>query len=102
MDISLLFLRFLLIALSTGMVALWIYYKGLKNTQVKVATILELAFPLVAVLIDIFVYKTFLAPSQYLAAIVLVFAMYKVAGLNASEGAGVGLEKVEAGGGVVG
>lgn len=80
------FLKFLMIALSTGMVALWIYYKGLKNTQVKVATILELAFPLVAVLVDIFVYKTFLAPTQYLAAFVLLFAMYRVAQLNAKEG----------------
>lgn len=76
------YLRFILIALSTGMVALWIYYKGLKHTEVKVATILELAFPLVAILIDIFVYKTFLAPSQYFAAAVLILAMYKVAELN--------------------
>ena len=79
------FLRFLVIAFSTGMVALWIYYKGLKHTQVKVAAILELAFPLVAVLIDIFVYKTFLASTQYLAALVLLFAMYRVAKLNVSE-----------------
>ena len=79
------FLRFLAIAFSTGMVALWIYYKGLKHTQVKVAAILELAFPLVAVLIDIFVYKTFLASTQYLAALVLLFAMYRVAKLNVSE-----------------
>lgn len=79
------YLRFILIALSTGMVALWIYYKGLKHTEVKVATILELAFPLVAILIDIFVYKTYLSPSQYFAALVLIFAMYNVAKLNKLE-----------------
>lgn len=75
-------IRLLLIALSTGMVALLIYYRGLKYTQVKVATIVELVFPLTAVFIDIFLYHTILAPSQYLAAIVLLFAVYKVSKLN--------------------
>jgi drug/metabolite transporter (DMT)-like permease len=42
----------LTIALSTGMVALFLYYKGLEKTPVRVATILELAFPLIAVIID--------------------------------------------------
>jgi len=75
-------LRFLVIALSTGMVALWIYYRGLKNTQVKVATILELTFPFLAVFIDIVLYKNILALSQYIAALVLLFAMYRVSKLN--------------------
>ncbi|MBU1202902.1 EamA family transporter [Patescibacteria group bacterium] len=78
------FLRFVVIALSTGMLALWIYYKGLKNTQVKVSTILELTFPLVAVLIDIILYKNFLQASQYLAAVILLLAMYMVARQNTS------------------
>ena len=77
-------LRLLAIALSTGLVALWIYYRGLKYTQVKVATIVELIFPVTAVFIDIFLYHTILAPSQYLAALVLLFAVYKVSALNRS------------------
>jgi len=76
------FARLLLIALSTGMVALWIYYKGLKHTQVKIATILELFFPLVAVVIDIVLYKNVLEPSQYFAAGILMLAMYMVSTLN--------------------
>ncbi len=72
-------LRFVIIALSTGMVAVLIYYKGLKTTQVRVSTILELAFPVLAIFIDAFLYKTFLAPSQLIAATILLFAMYKVA-----------------------
>lgn len=76
------YVRFLIIALSTGLVALWIYYRGLKNTQVKVATILELTFPFLAVIIDIFLYKNVLAPSQYIAAAVLLVAMYMVSRLN--------------------
>lgn len=75
-------LRLLTIALSTGLVALWIYYRGLKYTQVKVATIVELIFPVTAVFIDIFLYHTLLAPSQYLAALVLLFAVSKVSRLN--------------------
>jgi drug/metabolite transporter (DMT)-like permease len=66
------------IALSTGMVALLIYYRGLKNTPVSVSTILELFYPLIAVVIDIFLYDNVLASSQYIAALVLLFAMYKV------------------------
>ena len=78
------FLRLLAIALSTGLVALWIYYRGLKYTQVKVATIVELIFPVTAVFIDIFLYHTVLAFSQYLAALVLLFAVYQVSALNRS------------------
>ncbi|MFA6050491.1 MAG: DMT family transporter [Candidatus Paceibacterota bacterium] len=66
------------IALSTGMVALFIYYKGLKNTPVSVSTILELFYPLIAVTIDIALYDNILEPSQYFAALILVFAMYRV------------------------
>ena len=70
------------IALSTGMVALFIYYKGLKNTPVSVSTILELFYPLVAVLIDIFLYHNVLAISQYVAAAILLYAMYRVSKIS--------------------
>lgn len=74
--------RLLVIALSTGMVAMLLYYRGLKTTKVKVATIIELLFPLVAVLIDAVLYRTWLVPSQYLAAGVLLWAIYRVSNLN--------------------
>jgi len=72
----------LAIALSTGLVALWLYYRGLKHTQAKISTILELTFPLTAVIIDIFLYKSFLKPSQYFAAAILLFAIYRISKLN--------------------
>lgn len=78
-------LRFTLIALSTGMVGLLIYYKGLKLTEVKVSTILELTFPFLAVLIDMVLYKSFLQPIQILAAIVLLFSMYRISRLQANK-----------------
>ena len=71
----------LAIAVSTGMLALWIYYKGLRTTPASVSTIVELAFPLTAIAIDYFVYGTVLAPSQYLAAVALLACMYAVARL---------------------
>ncbi|MBP7875364.1 DMT family transporter [Candidatus Woesebacteria bacterium] len=66
------------IALSTGMVAVYLYYRGLKSTPVMIATILELTFPVLAVFIDIFLYKTVLAPTQYLAAVAMLICMYQV------------------------
>lgn len=67
-----------LIALSTGMAALWIYYRGLRTTPVRVAAIIELAFPATAVIIDYFLYGVALHWSQYLAAVVLLGAMYMI------------------------
>lgn len=74
-----------LIACSSGMGALWIYYRGLKYTKASVATIVELAFPVTAIAIDYFLYGTVLATTQYFAAAVLFFAMYHVSLLNREE-----------------
>ncbi|MEK9181874.1 MAG: DMT family transporter [Patescibacteria group bacterium] len=71
-----------LIAVSTGMVALLIYYKGLAKTPVHVSTILELIFPFVAILLDYIVNDTVLAPLQWIAALVLVFSIYQIAKLR--------------------
>lgn len=72
------FARFLLIAVSTGMVSVAIYYKGLQKVPASVSTLLELVYPLLAVFIDATLYKTILAPSQYLAGVVLLFSIYKI------------------------
>jgi DME family drug/metabolite transporter len=71
-------IKFIIIALSTGMVALLIYYRGLKFTPVRVVTILELIFPVLAVFIDVVYYDSILTVTQYLAAAVLLFAMYNI------------------------
>ena len=77
--------RFLLIAVSTGMVGILIYYRGLKQTEVKVSTILELVYPLLAVVIDMVVYKSFFTPTQIVAAIALLFYMFKISRLFAKK-----------------
>jgi drug/metabolite transporter (DMT)-like permease len=73
---------FALIAVSTGMLALLIYYKGLARTPVHTTTILELTFPFIAILIDMKLYHTILLPMQWIAALVLVFSIYRVARLR--------------------
>lgn len=70
------------IAFSTGLFALWIYYRGLRTTEVRTSAIIELAFPMTAVLIDYFLYGTALHWSQYAAAAVLLYAMYRVSRLS--------------------
>ncbi len=72
----------LLIAISTGMVALLIYYRGLAKTPVHISTILELTFPFVAILLDFIVNHTVLSVSQWIAAIILVFSIYQIAKLR--------------------
>ncbi|MES2315345.1 MAG: DMT family transporter [Patescibacteria group bacterium] len=71
-----------LIAISTGMVALLIYYKGLAKTPVHISTILELTFPFVAILLDFIVNHTVLSITQWIAAVVLVFSIYQIARLR--------------------
>ena len=73
---------FALIAVSTGMLALVIYYKGLAKTPVHISTILELTFPFVAILIDMIMYHNFLTVSQWIFACLLVFSIYRIARLR--------------------
>lgn len=71
-----------LIAVSTGMVALLIYYKGLAKTPVHISTILELTFPFVAIILDMIVNDKYLLLSQWIAAIVLVYSIYRISKLR--------------------
>lgn len=75
----------LAITFSTGMVALAIYYYGLKKTPAHISAICEMTFPLTAILIDYFYFHKTLAVTQWLGALLLVFAMYKVTKLKTSK-----------------
>lgn len=68
----------LIITFSTGMLALAIYYFGLKHTQAKISSILELAFPATAIFIDYFLYHKALTPTQILGVVVLIFVAYQI------------------------
>lgn len=88
--------RLVFIAFTTGLAAMFLYYRGLKVTEARVSTILELTFPLLAVVVDMFLYQTFLQPSQYLAAGVLLFAMYNVSRIQSQKNDAAELTEVEA------
>lgn len=67
-----------LIALTTGMVAMSIYYYGLKRTPAWVSAICELAWPISAVAIDYFGFHKNLSLTQWLGAAILLIAIYNV------------------------
>lgn len=71
-------LTLLLITFSTGMVALAIYYYGLKKTPAKVTTFCELVWPASAIFIDYFYYHKSLSLTQILGVAVLLFAIYNI------------------------
>lgn len=75
---------FLIIAFSTGGPAIFLYYYGLKNISASVATICELAFPLVAVVLEYFVHGNILSPVQWIGAAMLLISIIKVSGFNAN------------------
>jgi DME family drug/metabolite transporter len=67
------------ITLSTGMVALLIYYFGLKRVMASRAAVLELAWPGSAVFVGYFWLHQGLAATQVIGAIVLTGAIYLIA-----------------------
>ncbi len=68
----------MIIAVTSGVVALFIYYKGLENTKASVATIAELGFPMAAVVINWIFLGASMAPVQLLGMVILVFAIYRL------------------------
>jgi len=68
----------LIIALTTGMVALLIYYYGLRNTKAQVSAICELTWPVSAIIIDFVYLKNPLSVTQMIGALVVMFSIYKV------------------------
>ena len=68
----------LLITLSTGMVALGLYYFGLQRVPASRATLLELAWPVSAIFIGYFFLGQTLSITQWIGSAVLVGTMYLV------------------------
>lgn len=73
---------FLIIAFTTGGPAIFLYYYGLKNISASIATICELAFPLVAVVLEYFVHGNILSPMQWIGAGLLLISILKITGIK--------------------
>lgn len=68
----------LYVALIPGLLALILYYQGMKRTTASKTTFMELLFPVTAVTINTLVLKTPLLPIQAAAALVLLFAITQI------------------------
>lgn len=71
-------LYLLAIVFSTGLVALLIYYRGLRHVPARVSTLLELTWPLSVLAIDGLFLKTSLTATQWLGAVVLLLVIAKI------------------------
>ncbi len=67
-----------IIALTSGSVAIFIYYYGLKKINAMLATIMELFFPITAILLDYFVNHQRLSIVQWISAAVMIFAIIQI------------------------
>jgi len=75
-------LVFFLIAFTTGGTAIFLYYYGLKRITASVAAICELAFPLVAIILEYLVHGNILGPVQWVGVLILLYSIIKVTGIK--------------------
>jgi drug/metabolite transporter (DMT)-like permease len=71
-----------IIVFTSGTLAMYIYYFGLKKISASLSTIMELFYPLSAIALDCFINKNFLTPTQIVASIMLLISFYKVVSLR--------------------
>lgn len=72
----------LVIALSTGGAASFLYYYGLKIVTASVSTICELAFPLTAIILEYFLHGHFMSNIQWIGVLLLFISIIKVSALR--------------------
>lgn len=75
-------LYIVIIALTSGVFSLFIYYKGLQYTKASIATLAELGFPLAAVVVNYFVLDAPLNRFQVLGMALLLFAVFRLSRVN--------------------
>ncbi len=71
-------LYFFIIGITTGSGAIFLYYYGLVRIRAIMATICELFFPVSAILFDYLVNDKILSPVQWIATIIMIFAIVKL------------------------
>lgn len=80
------YLFIFIIGITSGVVSLFIYYKGLENTSASVATMAELGFPLGAVIVNWIFLGAILLPMQILGMAILLLGVYGLAKYNNKPG----------------
>ncbi len=69
---------FVIIAVTTGSGAIFLYYYGLNKVKAMVSTICELFFPISAILFDYLINHHELSPIQWVSAIVMITAIVEI------------------------
>jgi drug/metabolite transporter (DMT)-like permease len=67
--------NFIIMALVPGLLALSIYYLGLKKTPASIATLCELSFPFGAVIINWIYLDSPLTMTQIIGSVILIFSV---------------------------
>ncbi|KKP59254.1 MAG: DMT superfamily drug/metabolite permease [Candidatus Magasanikbacteria bacterium GW2011_GWC2_34_16] len=70
------------IVFTSGALAMYLYYYGLKKIPASLATLCELAWPVSAVIFDYFLNHNVLSATQIVGGFVLIASIYKVTTLN--------------------
>jgi drug/metabolite transporter, DME family len=74
--------RILIMALLPGLIAMLIYYEGLKKTPASVATFVELVFPVAAIAVSTAFLGSQLSATQLVSAAVLMAAVTQISRLK--------------------
>lgn len=72
----------IIVVFTSGALAMFLYYYGLKKVTASQATLYELAWPISAIIMDFLINKNMLSWSQLLAAAILIYAVYKIVRLQ--------------------
>lgn len=75
---------FVIIALTTGGTAIFIYYWGLKRVLASRSTIYEMVFPVSAIVLEFFIHRKILSWGQWLGAIIVLIAITSIVNLKAN------------------
>lgn len=77
------------LALIPGLVALWLYYRGLRTTPAAVATLAELGFPLSAIMVNRLAFGVTLTVTQWIGVAVLLATLIVMSAQPGSRAVGV-------------
>ena len=72
----------IIVAVTSGFTSLFIYYKGLKTTKASIATLAELGFPFLAVIVNAAALGLFLRPMQIAGMVLLLLAVWELSKIN--------------------
>lgn len=73
-----------IISITSGGVAIFLYYFGLKRITASVATICELSFPLTAIILEYVIRGNILDWPQWIGAMILIYSIIRVTKLSTS------------------